>query len=50
MIKDSTSISTHELINENNKKPHPSSVMFIRQFARVCINCGGVSLKSYIAN
>ena len=51
MTNDSTSLTLNtDVKNKSCKSPRQSSILFIRQFARVCFNPMGSDFPAYIAN
>lgn len=50
MANDSTAFLSADVRNKVAKKPSKSSILFIRQFARVYFNYGESDLTSYVLN
>ena len=50
MANDSTTYISSDVKNKTSKKPRKSSIMFIRQFARVYFNYGESDQTSYVLN
>jgi hypothetical protein len=50
MTNDSTTSFRTDIINKHKAAPRASSLMFVRQFARVCMCIGGSDTPALILN